>query len=237
MGIMDIFNTKPAETSNKPVVNTPQPGKDNLSDNPQVAGEDGKMPGTSPNMENPLDSYKKMFDNANNSSELQAPSFKIDSKVLNDVSSKMDFTRGINQEVLNKATSGDASALMDIIKTVGQNAYKASLEHNTALTDTYLSQRGEFDKKSLEKGVKSQLTSEALSNAPNYNHPVVKAELNRIASQFAAANPDSNPQEIAKAAQKYISDLQSALNPSDPNKNSDGSDKPEEMDWSKYLNG
>lgn len=195
------------------------------------------MPGTSPNMENPLDSYKKMFDNANKDSELQAPSFKIDSKVLNDVSSKMDFTRGINQEVLSKATSGDVSALMDIIKTVGQNAYKASLEHNTALTDTYLNQRGEFDKKSLEKGVKSQLTSEALSNAPNYNHPVVKAELNRIASQFAAANPDSSPQEIAKAAQKYISDLQSALNPSDPSKNSDGSDKPEEMDWSKYLNG
>lgn len=237
MGIMDIFNTKPVEPTNKPVVNTPQAGKDSLSDNPKIAGEDGKMPGTSPNMENPLDSYKKMFDNANKDSELQAPSFKIDSKVLNDVSSKMDFTRGINQEVLSKATSGDVSALMDIIKTVGQNAYKASLEHNTALTDTYLNQRGEFDKKSLEKGVKSQLTSEALSNAPNYNHPVVKAELNRIASQFAAANPDSSPQEIAKAAQKYISDLQSALNPSDPSKNSDGSDKPEEMDWSKYLNG
>ena len=75
------------------------------------------------------------------------------------------------------------------------------------------------------------ITASELSNAPNYNHPVVKAELNRIASQFAAANPDASPQEVAKAAQKYISDLQTALNP----ETKKGSPEEGEMDWSKYL--
>ena len=232
MGIMDLF--KPQTTSStqttQPAGTTPPVAKTDLSANPPAAGPDGKMPGTDPNNQNPLDVYSKMFDTANNGSDLQAPSFKIDPKVLSDVSSKMDFTRGVNQEILAKATSGDTAALLDIIKTVGQNSYRAALEHNTALTDSYLTNRGDFDKKSLERGVKSQLTASELSSAPNYNHPVVKAELNRIASQFAAANPDASPQEVAKAAQKYIADLQNALNPTAKTESSE-----EEMDWSKYL--
>ena len=232
MGIMDLF--KPQTTSStqttQPAGTTPPAAKTDLSANPPAVGPDGKMPGTDPNNQNPLDVYSKMFDTANNGSDLQAPSFKIDPKVLSDVSSKMDFTRGVNQETLAKATSGDTAALLDIIKTVGQNSYRAALEHNTALTDSYLTNRGDFDKKSLERGVKSQLTASELSSAPNYNHPVVKAELNRIASQFAAANPDASPQEVAKAAQKYIADLQNALNPTAKTESSE-----EEMDWSKYL--
>ena len=236
-GIMDLFKTAPAAAPATPAATTPAATTENkpLSANPPSTDASGKMPGTDGATENPLDVYSKMFDNANNGSDLQAPSFKIDPKVLSNVSSKMDFTRGIAPELVSKATSGDVSALMEIIKTVGQNSYRASLEHSTALTDTFITQRGEYESKALEKGVRSQLTSQELASAPNYNHPVVKAELNRIASQFAAANPDASPHEVAKAAQKYISDLQAALNPADPNKNSDGSSKPEDMDWSKYL--
>ena len=232
MGIMDLFKPQtPTTQTTQPAGTTPPVAKTDLSANPPAAGPDGKMPGTDPNNQNPLDVYSKMFDNANNSSDIQAPTFKIDPKVLSEVSGKMDFTKGINGEVLQKATSGDVNALLDIIKTVGQNSYRAAIEHNTALTDTFLTTRGDFEKKSLERGVKSQLTASELSNAPNYNHPVVKAELNRIANQFAAANPDASPQEVAKAAQKYISDLQSALNPEAKK----GSSEEGEMDWSKYL--
>ena len=235
MGIMDLFkpqtSANPSEAPAPAGSNPPPAAKTDLSANPPAVGPDGKMPGTDPNNQNPLDVYSKMFDNANNNSDIQAPTFKIDPKVLSEVSGKMDFTKGINGEVLQKATSGDVNALLDIIKTVGQNSYRAAIEHNTALTDTFLNTRGEFEKKSLERGVKSQLTASELSNAPNYNHPVVKAELNRIASQFAAANPDASPQEVAKAAQKYISDLQAALNP----ETKKGSPEEGEMDWSKYL--
>ena len=230
---MDMFKSAPVAAT--PPANTPPAGKEDLSANPPSTDANGKMPGTAPLDVNPLDAYSKMFDNANKDSELQAPNFKIDPKTLNEVSGKMDFTRGVDPAVLQKATSGDVNALLDIIKTVGQNSYKAALEHNTALTDTFITQRGEFEKQSLERGVKTQLTSSALADTPNYSHPVVKAELNRIAAQFSAANPDSSPQEIAKAAQKYINDLQAALNPKDPSKNTDGTAKEAEMDWSKYL--
>ena len=235
MSIMDLFKSaSPVGDSNKDTKQQQQPqnGKENLSENPPTDNGNGKMPGTEPIDQNPLDVYKKMFEN-NTSSELEAPSFKLDPKVLGDVSSKMDFTRGIQQETLQKATSGDVSALMDIIKKVGQNSYRAAIEHNTALTDTFINQRGDFENKKLERGVKQQLTSSALSETANYNHPVIKAELNRVANQFSSSNPDASPQEIAKAAKKYIDDLYTAMNPS-TKKDGDNSEEGE-MDWSKYL--
>jgi hypothetical protein len=233
MGIMDMFRSPPSTSSTEGQSQQPTPGKDSLSAPNPVVDATGKIPGTEPLNQNPLDIYSKMFDNAANNSDIQAPTFKLDPKVLGDVSSKMDFTRGINPEVLTKATSGDVSALMDIIKTVGQNAYRTSLEHSTSLTDTFLTQRGEFEGKQVAKGVKNQLTSNELSNAPNYSHPVVKAELNRVAAQMSAANPDASPQEIAKAAQQYINDLSSALNPKASNGSpSDGNG---DFDWTKYL--
>ncbi len=236
MNIMDMFRSSPApQAPAQPAVQSqqPTPGKDSLSAPNPAVDATGKIPGTEPLNQNPLDIYNKMFDNAANNSDIQAPSFKLDPKVLGDVSSKMDFTRGINSEVLSKATNGDVSALMEIIKTVGQNAYRASLEHSTSLTDTFLTQRGEFEGKQVAKGVKNQLTSNELSNAPNYSHPVVKAELNRVAAQMSAANPDASPAEIAKAAQQYINDLSSALNPkTSSNSPSDGNG---DFDWTKYL--
>lgn len=234
MGIMDMFRSSPPSTSStEGQSQQPTPGKDSLSAPNPAVDATGKIPGTEPLNQNPLDIYSKMFDNAANNSDIQAPSFKLDPKVLGDVSSKMDFTRGINPEVLSKATNGDVSALMDIIKTVGQNAYKASLEHSTSLTDTFLTQRGEFEGKQVAKGVKNQLTSNELSNAPNYSHPVVKAELNRVAAQMSAANPDASPVEIAKAAQQYINDLSNALNPkASSNSPNDGNG---DFDWTKYL--
>jgi hypothetical protein len=236
---MDIFKTQEVKTGDTSTTtkqpNTPPAGKETLSANPPSTGPDGKMPGTNPADQNPLDAYSKMFDNASNNSEVQAPNFSLDPKVLNDVSRKMDFTRGVNPDTLQKATTGDVNALMDIIKQVGQNSYRAAIEHGTALTDSHLKQRGDFESKKLERGVNKKLTESALSTAPNYSHPVVKAELNRIASQIAAANPDASPQQVAQSAQQYLNDLYGALNPQAGKPK--GKENEAETDWSKYLSG
>lgn len=191
--------------------------------------------------ENPLDAYAKLFQNAASTSEIQAPSFSIDPKVIGEVAGKLDFTQGLSPEILQKAQGGDAAAMLQLIQTVGQNSYRAALEHSTKLTDTHLEQRSEFESKRLQKGVKDQLTYDALVNQdnPNTSHPLVKAELNRIAKQFANSPEyvDATPQEIAKAAYNYMNDLQKALNPSDPNKGKDGKAAPAEIDYMKYLGG
>lgn len=228
MSIMDMFKSSPAPDNNS----SQPPTEKSLSASPPSTDPSGKIPGSDGIQVNPLDAYKKMFDNADKSSDIQAPSFKLDPKVLGEVSKSMDFTKGIDPSLLEKALGGDAKSLMQVIQSVGQNSYSASLEHATALTETHLGQRAAFEGSRVDKGVKQQLTSNALSTATNYGHPVVKAELNRVASQYAAANPDASPQQIATAAQKYIADLNSALNPS---KTPEQVTKEGETDWTKYL--
>ena len=216
--------------------NNNNPGDNkNLSDPNPPIGADGKIPGTDPTPVNPLDAYKKMYDTANASSDIHAPVFKLDPKVLSEVSATMDFTKNVNPELITKALAGDAKSLLEVMQAVGRNSYSASLEHATTLTETHLGQRADFEGKRVDAGVKKQLTTDALSTtAPNYDHPVVKAELNRVADMFARANPDASPQQIAKAAQKHITELSAALNPAAAK--SDGNVDANGMDWSKYLN-
>jgi hypothetical protein len=83
----------------------------------------------------------------------------------------------------------------------------------------------------MKSGVRGELTTQALSDAPNFDHPVIRQELIRVAEQFAKANPDASPQEIATSAKQYMTDIASALNPkAPPKKEADG-----ERDWMKYL--
>jgi hypothetical protein len=241
-GIMDFFKSAQADSNTNPSPNSAdggQPssndpskdGKQNLSDQPATANKDGKMPGSNETPENPLDVYSKMFENAAKNSGVQAPEFSLDPKVVNEVSSKLDFTKELPPELMEKALTGDVKALLGVIQATTQNAYKAALQHGTALTDTFVKQRSEYDKKSMQDGVRSGLTQQALSDAPNFNHPVIRQELNRVAEQFARANPDASPQEIAKSAKQYITDLSTALNP----KAKTPQEEEGKMDWGKYL--
>ena len=243
MSIMDIF--KPAAPKVTPAAaSTTAPAADNVTAN--GAGTNVAPPGVDPNSlakdtQNPIDQYKKMLYAADNNSAIEAPSFSLDPKIVADVASKMDFTKGLNPELIQKATSGDAASMMQLIQEVGRNSYRASLEHATKLTDTHLGQRSEFESKRVKEGVRSQLTSDALSQGSdtnaNLNHPVVKAELNRIAKSFANSPEyaDASPQEIARAAKQYMTDLHNALNPADPNKTKEGQAKKGEIDYMAYL--
>lgn len=242
MSIMDIFKPAPAKATHA-AATPPAPEPSSSSSG---AGTNVAPPGVDPNAmskdtQNPFDSYQKMFDNAAKNSAIEAPSFSLDPKVVADVASKMDFTKGINPELKSKAESGDVAAMMAFMQEGMRNAYRASLEHATKLTDTHLGQRSEFESKRVKEGVRSQLTSDALSQGSdtnaNLNHPVVKAELNRIAKSFANSPEyaDASPQEIAKAAKQYLTDLHNALNPADPKKDKKGQPKKGEIDYFDYL--
>lgn len=237
MSIMDMFKSTPpaapAAPANNNTAGNNSGNNDNLSNSNNTTNANGKMPGTDQEPVNPLDAYSKMFDNAAKNSDIQAPTFKLDQKVVDEVAGKMNFTQNLNPELVQKAMQGDAQAFMQAIQSASQAAYKAAIQHNTSLTDTFITQRSEYEKKQIDNGVHKQLTSQALSSAPNFSHPVIKQELNRVADQFSRANPDASPIEVAEAAKKYITDLSSALNPSTSKTESNNSSS--EMDWSKYL--
>ena len=187
---------------------------------------------------NPLDSYKAMLENANKPAEpSDTPSFSLDGKVLDEVGGKLNFTQGVNPDLLQKATGGDAGAMVALMNTVAQNAYKAALQHNTALTDTHLNTRAEHEKKLVDGAVKSSLISNELASVPNANHPVVKQELVRIAQALAKENPDATPSQIKEEAVRYLNTVYSALNPKQQDTPSQTQTAGQVQDWEAFLNG
>lgn len=233
MAIMDFFKnpSTPAPANAGPTGTPPvATGTPNPAPNTNAGNTNG--PDGTNTFVNPLDAYTKLFDNANKNLDTP-PSFSLDPKVLGEVSGNMDFTQGISPEMMQQATSGDAKALISIIQHVGRQTYQAAMTHNSALTDKFVGARSAYDQKSLGSKVKSELTSSALAQAPSFSHPVVRQELTRIATAMQAENPDASPQQIADAAQKYFTDIYSAVTPQ-PTAAEQRATKGE-IDWDNYF--
>ena len=142
------------------------------------------------------------------------------------------FVGTANKELLQRAMSGDQQAFLDVINHVGRSAYSSAIQHQSALTDAHIGNVSKYQDSKLDARIKSGLTSNELSKAPSGGHPIVKAELNRVAQRLAAANPDAAPEDIALAARKYLSDLANSL--SDKSTKTEDT-KNEPIDYMQYL--
>lgn len=204
-----------------------QPGQPNAS-NSQQQGDQNIQSSEFP--QNPLDAYAAMYDNMSKLTPEAAPSFALDTGVLDKVSSGLKFSDGLDQNLIKQAMAGDEQAFLSVIEHVGRNAYKTSLQHSGALTEKFVGSRSEFDKKNLSSSVKSELVNSNFT-VPNASHPVVKQELRRLADMMHKQNPDASPAEIAKAAQEYFINLSQAMAPAAPaSKEAEG-----EIDWDKHF--
>jgi hypothetical protein len=232
MSIMDFFRAAPTPASTNAPAPTPAPAPTS-SGTPAPNGQTGNhnTSGATNTPVNPLDAYSKMYDNTNKATPEVAPTFALDNETVGKVTNSLDFTKSVPAELMTKALAGDAQALIEAMNHVGRGAYQTSLQHQSMLTDKFVGSRLDFEGKQLGSKVKSELTSSALSSAPNYQHPVVKAELNRIANMLQQQHPDATPQQIAESAQKYLMDLNGALTPQSQQQQQ----SKEEFDWASYL--
>ena len=218
MGIIDSILGRPATQSAKPAPAAPLQEQEN-----QIQQQQAET--------NPLDAYKNLQDNGDNADE-SAPSFSIDDEALSGVAGKLNFIKDINPELVQKATSGDANALVALINATAQQSYRAALKHVTTLTDTHLAQRETFNQKAIKSGVRENLIQQEISTIPNASHPVVQQEIARIARDFAKRSPEATPAQIKEQAIRYFNEVHNAMSgqsESAPKKAS------EVTDWESFL--
>lgn len=243
MSLMDMFKPKAAEPSNNnqqqqqgqqaPANQQGQQGQQQSAITQGQADPANNPANNTKQAENPLDQFKGMFDNTSTDAD-KVPSFVLPSDKVNDVASKMNFTQGINPELMQKAMAGDAQSMMEIINNVGQQAYARSIEHTATLSDNFINQRLAHEGKTLNSKVKEQLTSAELqTKTPGFDNPVVKAQLSSTARELARMYPDATPQEIAQKARDYITTLANSINPQATTAPQQESAK--DVDWDKYF--
>ena len=156
----------------------------------------------------PSDLWNKMWDTTNDGEKAQTPpQLNIDPSILNEVSGKLDFMQGVDPALMQKATSGDAQALIDIMQHVARGAYRNSLSHSGKLTNEFIGQREAFSGQKLPSLIKSQLTDSLLQGEGGKAPPFVQKQMQDLAKRMQQANPDATPAQVKQSVQEYIQQL------------------------------
>lgn len=197
------------------------------------------------NYENPLDVYSGLFDNdALNKDAPKAPSFTLSPDIISKAASSLDFLSGLPEELAQKVQQGNLSPqdYMEMINHAGRQAYAKAMEHQSHLTDRFVSARSQFEQQGLPKQLQSLLAkNKATSDPAVLSNPVVKAHMEVISSQLASKYPDQSPEWIADKAKSFFLDMAKALNPN-LGESGQGGDTPkgnmpsmENFDWDGYI--
>lgn len=235
MSFLDYFAPKPAAPAPAPApaapaANPPAPTSGNPGAPTNVDGSNTPA--------DPTALYAKMWDNAPDQPGAEPPALRYDPKILDQVSGSMDFMKGIDPALIQKATSGDTAALMQVINLSNQQAYRASLEHNGAVVDNFIGRREQHLSKGLPGIVRGELTRGALFDSGEGQAPMpdfARQQLADTAKRIQAAHPDASPQQVAAAAKKYFTDMNAAVNQQTPTKKqNDGA--PGSFDWDSWAN-
>jgi len=229
---------QPAPIQMTPNVQNPNQSQQGNQQQANTGNGNGTPTATLPNNANgqqapadPLAPFAKMYDTV--AQQDTAPQFALDEKALSTAASSLDFMKGIDPQLKERAMTGDATAIMELIAHGSRQAYQHALSHSSTLTGKFTDAREAYNSKSFSGKVRNELTVNALTGTPNYSHPVVRKELIRVSKEIQAQNPDASPQEVADQARQYLTEISGALNPT--NTAQEQQSKGKSVNWDNYF--
>jgi len=179
----------------------------------------------------PLAPFAKMYDTP--TQQDTAPQFALDNAALTAAAGSLNFMQGVDPAIMQRAEAGDSKAIMQLIEHAGRQAYQSALSHSSTLTNKFTEAREAFNNKGFSGKVKSELTVNAMTGMANFDHPVVRKELIKVAQDIQRQHPDASPQEVATRAKEYITELSRAVNPSSTTPQSKGTQQ--STDWDAFF--
>lgn len=164
---------------------------------------------------NGLDFFMQQGDNSGNGEAETVPTFALNPETLQQAAQAQDFTRDLDPEILAKLSSGDLSALPELLNAVGRAAYSQSLQHGAALTDKFVNQHSEYQSKQLAPMVREQLTHNELNSAQDttldLSNPVVSAAVADKAKELARQHPHLPPAQVAQKAKEFYINIAATM--------------------------
>lgn len=178
-----------------PAASTPEPQQQQQQTAPATQGEGQQttQQQQAPS-QNPLDSWKSLFDNKDTQDSNNPPSMRIPQAKLGEIAQTLDFSQSIPPEALARLQEGDFSALGDVLNSVARNAYMQALDHSTGVTEHYLntrlqSERDTFNTQARVSTVESQLNVSDLD-------PVAQDMFRETARRVSVSNPTLNAKQV-----------------------------------------
>jgi len=257
--VMNMFSPNGGATIS-PAPNTPQvtvqmaPPTTNNSPNTSLPGVDPANPTAPANADldarkaaeaaaNPLDSLKDIWTlptpdaNAPKKETIDTIFSSLDPAKIQEQVGKLDFSKGLDPELMNKITKGGPEAqvaLLGALNAVAQTTLSQSILATSNITKNALTRASAIQKDDLSAQIRSSSAREEIAavNAM-YNHPASKPMVDALTHQFLLKNPNATTEEIKTQVVDALGAFGSAFNPvkKDESKNSNQS---KDTDWSLF---
>lgn len=184
----------------------PNAGNPNNMADPNKGAPNSGAPGS------PLDKFNDLFkvDTDTNgqpivvTDPMAQPLVQLDPAKLREAASKMNFTQGVSQELLQKATSGDGVALLQLINASAQNAFIAGSMATGSVVDNAVRTNNDRFNTVLPDRVREVQIRQTAAKHPALNHQSAVPMVEMMKAQVAAKNPTLSPDKVAEIAENYF---------------------------------
>lgn len=230
-------------TTTSGMPNNQNPNADPNNSNPNNPQNNQNNPNNQPG--SPLDAFKDLFKVDPNKPQpkdpFSEPLFNLDPKKLSEAATKMDFTRNLNPELVNKALQGDQQAFSQVLNQVMQSSFMMSTQMLVGMMEGGVRKNNERYNSVLDGRFREFTINSSEPQNPALRHEAAKPVLAALRAQIAQANPNLSPSEVSKQAEDYFLSMSKAISsfgpdgkPVDATRNQDPN-APKEPDYSAFL--
>jgi hypothetical protein len=149
--------------------------------------------------------------------------------------SKTNFVASVSPEVLQKAASGDATALAEAINAAAQAGFAAATKLTHGLVDHGARAAAERVNGTLDSRIRQNQVRTQNGSNEVLAHPAVAPMFAMLKDRIAAQNPSLSPADVAARAEEYMAGVGQAFT---GGKSADGGNPqpaPTGTDFSSYL--
>lgn len=162
-----------------------------------------------------------------------------------EIAKRIDFARLIPQELLTKATSGDAAAFAQVINSVSQATFAASMRMANDFSARASKEAETRLTSSLPEHFKKFSLSDSTPKNPTLSHPAVRPMIEAIKAQLAMKFPEATTADLNQKAEQYVGAMFSEIGKGTPQEKSEQQADPRmavmkaqeagEFDWNTYF--
>lgn len=229
MSIMDMFSkitgSAPAPATTQS--NGPAP-EGNIPPSAAINSATVSTPGTAPNgaipvvttdsMKSPLDQFNTLWDTDPNAAKPAESMFaNLDSKKVMETAAKVDFTKVVSPEILQKINAGGEGAMQAMMEAMGkmsQMSFAQSTLATTKIVEQALKEQEAKFNSELPTHIKRQTVSNTLHDEnPALSHPAAQPILEAIKTQMTVKYKNATASEISAMAKDYLASFASAISP------------------------
>lgn len=138
------------------------------------------------------------------------------SETLSDRFAGVDFTQVLNKELAEKALTGDAAALMQLMNSGMQAASMYAFKHALEASQKGVDEFGSNFKQTIPDNFRKLSIDSALASDPLLSRPELRPVVDLVVNQITAKFPNATTEDYRKGVREFLAYTAGVVSPAKP---------------------